>query len=64
MLKSLLQTLRMIQPRTNWNLAHNSARVAKAADFILKIPTLTDSNFKALRPTDPQILVYKDLNLF
>ena len=45
-------------------IAQALAGMAKAADFFLRIPTLTDSNFEALRPTDPQILVYKDLNLF
>ena len=35
-----------------------------AADFFLRPPTLTASNFAALWPTDPKFLAIKDLNLF
>ena len=45
-------------------LAHNSGGTAEAADFFLRTPTLTASNFKALRPTDPKLSALKDLNLF
>ena len=33
------------------------------ADFFLRPPTLTASNFDALRPTDPIFTVLKDLSL-
>ena len=45
-------------------LAHTSAGMAEVADFFLRTPTLTASNFAALWPTDPKILALKDLNLF
>ena len=45
-------------------LAHNSGGMAEAADFFLKTPNLTASNFKALSPTGPKFLALKDLNLF
>ena len=35
----------------------------RAADFFLRPPTLTASNFKALWPTDPIFTALKDLNL-
>ena len=38
--------------------------MAKAADFFLRTPTLTASNFAALQPTDPKFLALKDLYLF
>ena len=38
--------------------------MAKAADFFLRTPTLTASNFAALCPADPKSLTLKDLNLF
>ena len=45
-------------------LAHTSAEMAKAADFFLRTPNLTASNFAALWPTDLRFLALKDLNLF
>ena len=45
-------------------IAHNSAGMAAAADFFLRLPTLTASNFAALGPTDPQFSAFKHLNLF
>ena len=36
----------------------------QTADFFLRPPTLTASNFNALWPTDPIFTVKKDLNLF
>ena len=38
--------------------------MAEAADFFLRTPTLTASNFAALWPTDPKFLVLKDLLFF
>ena len=35
----------------------------RLADFFLRPPTLTASNFAALWPTDPKFLALKDLNL-
>ena len=35
----------------------------RPADFFLRPPTLTASNFAALWPTDPKFLALKDLNL-
>ena len=43
--------------------AHKLAGMAEAADFFLRTPTLTPSNFAALCPTDPKISTLKDLNL-
>ena len=45
-------------------IAHNSAGMAEAADFYLRIPDLTATNFEALLPTDFKFLVSNDLNLF
>ena len=45
-------------------IAHALAGMAEAADFFLRTPTLTASNFAALWPTDPKFLALKDLNLF
>ena len=36
---------------------------SRPADFLLRPPTLTASNFKALWPTDPIFTAFKDLNL-
>ena len=36
----------------------------RLADFFLRPPTLTASNFAALWPTDPKFLALKDLNPF
>ena len=36
----------------------------KAADFFLRTPTLTASNFAAIWPTDPKFLALKDLDFF
>ena len=36
----------------------------RLADFFLRPPTLTASNFAALWPTDPKFLAWKDLSLF
>ena len=38
--------------------------MAEAADFFLRTPTLTASNFAALCPTDPKFLALKDLLFF
>ena len=38
--------------------------MAEVADFVLRTPTLTASNFVALYPTDPKFQALKDLNLF
>ena len=38
--------------------------MAKAADFFLRTPTLTASNFAALWSTDPKFLALKDLLFF
>ena len=35
----------------------------RMADFFLRPPTLTDSNFAAIWPTDPKFLAFKDLNI-
>ena len=53
----------MLEPGPN-ALALTSAGMAEAADFFLRTPTLTASNFAALWPTDPKLLALKDLNLF
>ena len=45
-------------------IAHNSGGMAEAADFFLRTPTFTASNFKALSPTDPKFSALKDLILF
>ena len=45
-------------------LAHTLAGMAKAADFFLRSPTLTASNFAALWPTDRKFSASKDLNIF
>ena len=37
--------------------------MAEVADFFLRTPTLTASNFAALSPTDPKFSALKDLNL-
>ena len=52
-----------IEPRPN-AIAHNSSGMAEAADFFLRTPTLTASNFTALLPTDPKSLALKDLLFF
>ena len=44
-------------------IAHALAGMAEAADFFLRTPTLTASNFAALWPTDPKFLALKDLNV-
>ena len=42
-------------------LAHNLAGMTEVADFFLRTPTLTASNFDALWLTDPKFLALKDL---
>ena len=49
-----------IEPGQN-AIAHNSGGMAEAADFFLRTPTLTASNFAALSPTDPKFSAIKDL---
>ena len=53
----------MIEPGPNV-LAHKLAGMAEAADFFLRTPSLTASNFAALCPTDPKFKALKDLHLF
>ena len=45
-------------------LAYSLALKAKVADFFMRPPTLTASNFAALWPTDLKFLAFKDLNPF
>ena len=45
-------------------LAHTSGGMAEAADFFLRTPTLTASNFEALCSTNPKFSAFKDLTLF
>ena len=52
-----------IEPRPN-GITHAVAGMAEAADFFLRTPTLTASNFAALRPTDPKFSSLKDLFFF
>ena len=52
-----------IKPGPN-AIAHNLGGMAEAADFFLRTPTLTASNFVALWPTDPKFLALIDLNRF
>ena len=58
------QTLRMISPWAFSNLADwfEWGR-GRLADFFLRPPTLTASNFEALWPTDFRLTAIKDLNL-
>ena len=44
-------------------IAHNSAEMAAAANFFLRLPTLTAGNFEAILSTGPKSLASKDLNL-
>ena len=53
----------MLEPGPN-ALAHTLGGMAEAADFFLRTPTLTASNFAALWPTDPKFLALKDLLFF
>ena len=52
-----------LEPGPN-GIAHTSAGMAEAADFFLRTPTLTASNFAALWSTDPKFLAFIDLNPF
>ena len=45
-------------------IAHALAGMAEAADFFLRTPTLTASNFAALWPIDPKFLAFIDQNPF
>ena len=45
-------------------LTDTSSGMAEAADFFLRTPTLTASNFAALSPTDPKFSALKNLNPF
>ena len=54
---------RGIEPGPN-ALAHKFGGMAEAADFFLRTPTLTASNFAALWATDPKFWALKFLNLF
>ena len=45
-------------------IAHALAGMAEAADFFLRTPTLTTSNFAALWPADLKFSALKDLNLY
>ena len=51
-----------LEPRSI-TLAHNSAGMAEGADFFLRTPTLTASNFEALLSTDSTFTALKDLNV-
>ena len=44
--------------------AHSSAVKAEVADFFSRLPTLTASNFAALRLTDPKFSAFEILNPF
>ena len=44
-------------------LAHDLGRMAEVADFFLRTPNLTASNFEALRPTNSKFSALKDLYL-
>ena len=45
-------------------IAHDLGGMAEVADFFLRTPTLTTSNFVALWPRDPKFLAVKDLKPF
>ena len=45
-------------------IAHALAGMAEAADFFLRTPTLTASNFAALLSTDPNFFALEDLLFF
>ena len=51
------------EPRPN-AIAHNSGGMAEAADFFLRTPTLTASNFAALWPIELKFSALKDLLFF
>ena len=50
----------VLEPGPNAH-AHTSAEMAEAADFFLRAPTLTASNFAALSSTDLKFLELKVL---
>ena len=52
-----------LEPGLN-SIAHNSAGMAEAADFFLRTPTLTASNFAALWPKDPKFWASKHFSHF
>ena len=56
-------TLGVLEPGPN-ALVHTLGGMAEAADFLLRTPTLTASNFAALQSTHPKFLAIKDLLFF
>ena len=52
-----------IEPGSN-AIAYNMGGMVEGEDFFLRTPTLTASNFEALRSTDPKFSALQDLNSF